>query len=48
VSEKDKRMAYIFYSGYATHYDWTLEEWFEAKEYIQKHKTRILKLMNIK
>lgn len=41
MNQKSKRMMLIYFSGYSTHKDWTLAEWFEAKEYVLANKNLV-------
>ena len=41
-SQELKRIGYIYASGYGPNSDFTLAEWFEARELYHKHKEKIL------
>lgn len=42
--EKFKRMLLIYFGGYATHKPYTLDEWFEARDYVNAHPTWMPKI----
>ena len=43
-----KRRALIYFSAYSTHSDFTLDEWFEAREYFKHNKKAIAHLLAAK
>jgi len=48
MSQKDlKRIAYVYDSGYGPGSDFTLEDWFRARELYHKHKTKCLKAVGL-
>jgi len=42
-NDKFKRMLMIYFGGYATHKPYTIDEWFEARDYVNEHKNLIPK-----
>ena len=40
-----KTAAYIFFSGYSTGCDWTLETWFKAKEIVRANENVIKNIL---
>jgi len=45
-NEKILKMIYIYQSGYSTHGKYTLEEWFEAREYCNRNYTAMKRVKN--
>lgn len=43
MNEKFKEMLLIYYGGYATHKPYTVDEWFQAREYVLANKHLIPK-----